>query len=176
MNCSHTKLPVGDAITVPIFTQLERRSGSPDFTGHICRCGLVEWRLQQAAEVNTHSTSTAVAQTIYVAEVRSTSAGSNDHRGHWYWSYLKLLTSLFYIHQMGISNVLYVNRVRFFFFTPYKHPWGRHRETTVRFPARTKILLILQRVQIGPGAHPASYSMGTGRPFTRGKAAVAWGL
>jgi hypothetical protein len=38
-------------------------------------------------------------------------------------------------------------------------------------PDRGKTFSLLYNIQTGPGAHPASYPMGTGGSFARGKAA-----
>jgi len=43
----------------------------------------------------------------------------------------------------------------------------------VLFPARARNYSLLQRFQIGSGAHPTSYPMGTGVSFPEGKAAGA---
>jgi hypothetical protein len=43
----------------------------------------------------------------------------------------------------------------------------------VRFPARQRDFSLLFSVQTGSGAHPASYSMGTGGSFPGGNVAVA---
>jgi hypothetical protein len=47
------------------------------------------------------------------------------------------------------------------------------RMTGVRFPEGTGNFSLHRRVQTGSGAHPASYSMGTGGSFPGGKAAGA---
>jgi len=48
--------------------------------------------------------------------------------------------------------------------------------TVVRFPAEAMIGIfsLCHRAQTGSGAHPASYPMGAGDCFPRGKAAGAW--
>jgi hypothetical protein len=43
----------------------------------------------------------------------------------------------------------------------------------VQFPGRSNGFSLLHSVQIGPGAHPASYPMGTGDSFSGGNAAGA---
>jgi hypothetical protein len=48
------------------------------------------------------------------------------------------------------------------------------RGCRVRFPAGAGDFSLHHRVQNGSGAHPASYSMGTGDSFPGGKAAGAW--
>jgi hypothetical protein len=45
------------------------------------------------------------------------------------------------------------------------------RGSRVRFPVGAGNFSLHHRVQTGSGAHPASYPMGTGGSFTRGKAA-----
>jgi hypothetical protein len=47
------------------------------------------------------------------------------------------------------------------------HYW----EAMVELPAWQRDFSLLKNVQTGPGAHPASYSMGIGSLFLRGKAA-----
>jgi hypothetical protein len=47
------------------------------------------------------------------------------------------------------------------------------RGSGVRFPAGAGNFSLHHRVQNGSGAHPASYTMGTGRSFPGGKAAGA---
>jgi hypothetical protein len=47
------------------------------------------------------------------------------------------------------------------------------RGTRVRFPGEAGNFSLHHRVQNGSGAHPASYPMGTGGSFLRGKAAEA---
>jgi hypothetical protein len=47
------------------------------------------------------------------------------------------------------------------------------RGSRVRFPAGTGNFSLHHRVQIGSGAHPASYPMGKGGSFPGGKAAGA---
>jgi hypothetical protein len=47
------------------------------------------------------------------------------------------------------------------------------RGSTVRFPARAGNFSLHHRVQIGSGARPASYPMGTRHSFRGGKAAGA---
>jgi hypothetical protein len=46
--------------------------------------------------------------------------------------------------------------------------------TGVRFPAGARDFSLLHRVQTGSGAHPASYTIGTGGSFPGDKAAGAW--
>ena len=48
------------------------------------------------------------------------------------------------------------------------------REIAVRLPTAATDFSLLQSVQTGSGAQPASYSMGTEDPFPEGKAAVEW--
>jgi hypothetical protein len=47
------------------------------------------------------------------------------------------------------------------------------RGSRVRFPGGAGNFCLLHRVQNGSGAHPASYPVGTGGSFPRGKAAGA---
>jgi hypothetical protein len=48
------------------------------------------------------------------------------------------------------------------------------RPTDILFPTRT--FYLRHRVQIGSGVYPASYPMGNGGYFPRGKAAGVWSL
>jgi hypothetical protein len=48
------------------------------------------------------------------------------------------------------------------------------RGNVVRFPAKVRDFSPLRSLRTGPGAHPASYSMGTGVSFPGGNAAEAW--
>jgi hypothetical protein len=51
--------------------------------------------------------------------------------------------------------------------------YGLDDRMMVRIPAGAVNFSLRHRVQIGSGAHPTSYSMDTGSPFSGGKAAGA---
>jgi hypothetical protein len=51
---------------------------------------------------------------------------------------------------------------------------AKGRKDSVRFPAEAGNSSVLQSIQTGSGAHSASYSMGTGDSFLKGKAEGAW--
>jgi hypothetical protein len=56
--------------------------------------------------------------------------------------------------------------------TPHKHVFGVDIKLRSILD-RKRILLILQSIQTGFVAHPATFSMGTVGPFTGGEAVVA---